>query len=264
MNNTLIRRGSRRSLCGFAHRQWHFPLWSATPQCPSRPKLQCSPSADERHQFHLVAVPEYLVVLFRFQEPAVEFDGDFAFLKLIAGDQGADGFTFRKVAGVAVHGHVHMRSVGRALPAGHADDGLATKNDRAVVGCLPPSARNVPGSPNDKEVASSRTARRFHDLRLRDSGWLPNLPLSDYRWGMITNMTPRQLVAELDKWIVGQIEAKRAVAVAIRNRWRRLQLTPELKDSVTGKNILIFFPVGNCRVLSEDDAKNPDNLVSPI
>jgi ATP-dependent HslUV protease ATP-binding subunit HslU len=57
-------------------------------------------------------------------------------------------------------------------------------------------------------------------------------------------MTPRQIVAELDKYIVGQNAAKKAVAVAIRNRWRRQQLPPELRKDVTPKNIILIGPTG--------------------
>ncbi len=58
------------------------------------------------------------------------------------------------------------------------------------------------------------------------------------------NMTPRQIVAELDKYIVGQAAAKKAVAVAIRNRWRRQQLPDDLKKDVTPKNIILIGPTG--------------------
>jgi ATP-dependent HslUV protease ATP-binding subunit HslU len=57
-------------------------------------------------------------------------------------------------------------------------------------------------------------------------------------------MTPRQIVAELDKYIVGQEAAKKAVAVAIRNRWRRQQLPPEMRKDVTPKNIILIGPTG--------------------
>jgi len=57
-------------------------------------------------------------------------------------------------------------------------------------------------------------------------------------------MTPREIVQELDKHIVGQHAAKRAVAIALRNRWRRMQLTPELRDEVMPKNILMIGPTG--------------------
>ncbi len=58
------------------------------------------------------------------------------------------------------------------------------------------------------------------------------------------DLTPRQIVAELDRYIVGQDAAKRAVAVAIRNRWRRQQLQPELRKDVTPKNIIMIGPTG--------------------
>ncbi|WP_199504476.1 ATP-dependent protease ATPase subunit HslU [Qipengyuania sp. YIM B01966] len=61
---------------------------------------------------------------------------------------------------------------------------------------------------------------------------------------MIDNLTPRAIVAALDEHIVGQAEAKRAVAVALRNRWRRQRLSPELRDEVTPKNILMIGPTG--------------------
>src|SRR6266571_5694436 len=61
---------------------------------------------------------------------------------------------------------------------------------------------------------------------------------------MAESMTPKQIVAELDKYIVGQNDAKRAVAVAIRNRWRRQQLPEELRQDVAPKNILMIGPTG--------------------
>ncbi len=60
----------------------------------------------------------------------------------------------------------------------------------------------------------------------------------------MAEMTPRQIVQELDRYIVGQDAAKRAVAVAIRNRWRRQQLAAELRKDVTPKNIIMIGPTG--------------------
>ena len=57
-------------------------------------------------------------------------------------------------------------------------------------------------------------------------------------------LTPKAIVAALDEHIVGQTEAKRAVAVALRNRWRRQRLSAELRDEVTPKNILMIGPTG--------------------
>ena len=60
----------------------------------------------------------------------------------------------------------------------------------------------------------------------------------------MSTLTPRQIVAELDKYIVGQEQAKRMVAVAVRNRWRRCRLAPELRDEVAPKNIIMIGPTG--------------------
>jgi ATP-dependent HslUV protease ATP-binding subunit HslU len=61
---------------------------------------------------------------------------------------------------------------------------------------------------------------------------------------MTGSFTPREIVSELDRYIVGQGEAKRAVAIALRNRWRRQQLSPELREEVLPKNILMIGPTG--------------------
>jgi ATP-dependent HslUV protease ATP-binding subunit HslU len=61
---------------------------------------------------------------------------------------------------------------------------------------------------------------------------------------MNQNLTPKAIVAALDAHIIGQADAKRAVAVALRNRWRRQRLSPELRDEVTPKNILMIGPTG--------------------
>jgi ATP-dependent HslUV protease ATP-binding subunit HslU len=60
----------------------------------------------------------------------------------------------------------------------------------------------------------------------------------------MTNLTPREIVSELDRFIIGQAEAKRAVAVALRNRWRRKRLGDDLRDEVYPKNILMIGPTG--------------------
>src|SRR5512147_527277 len=57
-------------------------------------------------------------------------------------------------------------------------------------------------------------------------------------------LTPRQIVAELDKYIIGQNAAKRAVAIALRNRWRRQRLPAELRDEVAPKNIIMIGTTG--------------------
>jgi len=58
------------------------------------------------------------------------------------------------------------------------------------------------------------------------------------------SLTPKKIVSELDKYIIGQNKAKKSVAIALRNRWRRQRLTPELKDEVLPKNILMIGPTG--------------------
>src|SRR3954465_14668371 len=69
-------------------------------------------------------------------------------------------------------------------------------------------------------------------------------PKRESQEDIMTNFSPREIVSELDRHIVGQHDAKRAVAVALRNRWRRQQLTPELRREVTPKNILMIGPTG--------------------
>src|SRR5665213_533718 len=60
----------------------------------------------------------------------------------------------------------------------------------------------------------------------------------------MTDFSPREIVSELDRFIIGQKDAKRAVAIALRNRWRRLQLDEKLREEVLPKNILMIGPTG--------------------
>ena len=60
----------------------------------------------------------------------------------------------------------------------------------------------------------------------------------------MSQMTPREIVHELNRHIIGQDDAKRAVAIALRNRWRRSQLDAEMRNEVTPKNILMIGPTG--------------------
>ena len=77
-------------------------------------------------------------------------------------------------------------------------------------------------------------------------------PLLTHKFGLhrtvkaviVTDLTPREIVSELDRFIIGQKDAKRAVAVALRNRWRRKQLGEDLRDEVYPKNILMIGPTG--------------------
>src|SRR3954463_12007402 len=74
------------------------------------------------------------------------------------------------------------------------------------------------------------------------------------------NLTPRQIVAELDRYIVGQADAKRAVAVAIRNRWRRQQLPDSMRQDIWPKNIIMSGPTG---VGKTEIARRLANLTGP-
>ena len=60
----------------------------------------------------------------------------------------------------------------------------------------------------------------------------------------MTNFSPREIVSELDRYIIGQADAKRAVAIALRNRWRRQQLDEDMREEVLPKNILMIGPTG--------------------
>ncbi|MDY6984651.1 MAG: AAA family ATPase, partial [Pseudomonadota bacterium] len=60
----------------------------------------------------------------------------------------------------------------------------------------------------------------------------------------MAKLSPREIAAELDKHIIGQHAAKRAVAIALRNRWRRMQLPEDLRNEVSPKNILMIGPTG--------------------
>src|SRR5262245_64571265 len=60
----------------------------------------------------------------------------------------------------------------------------------------------------------------------------------------MTSFTPREVVSELDRYIVGQRAAKRAVAIALRNRWRRLHVPDHLRDEIAPKNIIMIGPTG--------------------
>ena len=60
----------------------------------------------------------------------------------------------------------------------------------------------------------------------------------------MSQLTPAQIVGELDRFIVGQQRAKRAVAIALRNRWRRQNVPPELRDEIAPKNIIMIGPTG--------------------
>ncbi|HEX8521304.1 MAG TPA: AAA family ATPase, partial [Tepidisphaeraceae bacterium] len=76
----------------------------------------------------------------------------------------------------------------------------------------------------------------MHGLRTRATGRIQSIRME--------TLTPKEIVSELDRYIVGQNDAKRAVAVAVRNRWRRQQLPEQIRGDVAPKNILMIGPTG--------------------
>ncbi|RIL05235.1 MAG: HslU--HslV peptidase ATPase subunit [Proteobacteria bacterium] len=82
--------------------------------------------------------------------------------------------------------------------------------------------------------------RRGRDLHLHQR---PD-PAGDASVSALGSFTPREIVSELDRYVVGQRDAKRAVAIALRNRWRRQQVGPELRDEIAPKNIILIGPTG--------------------
>src|SRR6185312_8410194 len=105
---------------------------------------------------------------------------------------------------------------------------------RAGRGACAPAARSFGG----RDRPARHEDRRRH-LRLHQPEHRHRKPES-----RMSFFTPREIVSELDRFIVGQADAKRAVAIALRNRWRRQQLAPELREEVLPKNILMIGPTG--------------------
>src|SRR5262249_13538392 len=81
--------------------------------------------------------------------------------------------------------------------------------------------------------------RQPHDRRVVVAIFLPESTQTSAE-----TLTPRQIVAELDKYVIGQANAKRAVAIALRNRMRRQKLSPDLAEEIAPKNILMIGPTG--------------------
>ena len=71
----------------------------------------------------------------------------------------------------------------------------------------------------------------------------------------MTSFSPREIVSELDRHIIGQRDAKRAVAIALRNRWRRQQLEGDMREEVLPKNILMIGPTGVGNVPAPREAR---------
>src|SRR5262249_39853262 len=149
-----------------------------------------------------------------------------------AGLAGAHRNGRRARAGVRAHGHRVRRQFRAGGGAGIDRDGARRGNDR-------------------KEGAGDRRENlRFHhpQHQHRDLANM-SLPLTamkpvEQHNALMTDFSPREIVSELDRFIVGQGEAKRAVSIALRNRWRRLQLNGGLREEVLPKNILMIGPTG--------------------
>ena len=77
----------------------------------------------------------------------------------------------------------------------------------------------------------------------------------------VSSLSPREIVSELDRYVVGQNKAKRAVAIALRNRWRRQALKDEMKDEVLPKNILMIGPTGVGKLKFQEDFLNLRKLL---
>src|SRR3990167_4300358 len=122
----------------------------------------------------------------------------------------------------------------------------------------PPRARSAPTPswtpwPSPSRPSASRrgsastpttTSRsRSSDERLREEAQ-PHRGVLHSQATRMNALTPAQIVTELDRYIVGQERAKRAVAIALRNRWRRQNLPPGLRDEVAPKNIIMIGPTG--------------------
>ncbi len=87
-------------------------------------------------------------------------------------------------------------------------------------------------------------ANSFRDMYIHKQSDSNRRALKEKRTKMERPLTPKQIVAELDKYIIGQDEAKRSVAIALRNRWRRQQVPKELQDEIAPKNIIMIGPTG--------------------
>ena len=123
------------------------------------------------------------------------------------------------------HGH------GSAFIRAFIERLLATGTPRVVIDPDPANARAIRAY--EKAGFRQRPAGR-HAGRHRPSDGTQRM----------TDFSPREIVSELDRFIIGQGDAKRAVAIALRNRWRRLQLDDKLREEVLPKNILMIGPTG--------------------
>ena len=112
--------------------------------------------------------------------------------------------------------------------------------------CRPLLAAGAPRVVTDPDPANARAIRAYEKAGFAKTviGRHARRPRSSHGTQRMTDFSPREIVSELDRFIVGQADAKRAVAIALRNRWRRLQLDDKLREEVLPKNILMIGPTG--------------------
>src|SRR6202011_1351352 len=113
---------------------------------------------------------------------------------------------------------------------------------------LPPAARCLQpiSTPKRSPAARSKSRQAFAFIPTTNScsNRLPRNNRAATGKPQMTDFSPREIVSELDRFIVGQKDAKRAVAIALRNRWRRLRLEGAMREEVLPKNILMIGPTG--------------------
>src|ERR1700738_1206171 len=107
--------------------------------------------------------------------------------------------------------------------------------------CARPWTSPRKSAPTPTETARWRSSEHWPPMQ--PAGYCGCTPARPNTAAM-TDFSPREIVSELDRFIIGQADAKRAVAVALRNRWRRLQLDEKLREEVLPKNILLIGPTG--------------------
>jgi len=101
------------------------------------------------------------------------------------------------------------------------------------------------GSLQDRRKRKEKENEKFDDQSSRRIFVVDENNLTTLRDNLVESLTPKAIVQHLDQFIIGQTEAKKAVATALRNRWRRTKLSSDLKDEITPSNILMIGPTGS-------------------
>src|SRR6202049_4527857 len=149
-----------------------------------------------------------------------------------AGIAGAHRHRRRAGAGGRTHGHRFRRQF-------RACGGAGADRDRAGCG----DDRQEGAGDRRGNLRLHQPQRQHRDLENMTPSFSAARP-AEQPDSLMTAFSPREIVSELDRFIVGQNDAKRAVAIALRNRWRRLQLDEKLREEVLPKNILMIGPTG--------------------